>query len=198
LTIAALFGALVVFSAIALQNLFVPDTANEDFSEATEEITRAPETTQETTALEETTALQGEGDLRRPPDGTLSYGGQEVKGQLGSYCWDYGNSSVCADLAGTVPPKRKTLTIPSGSEMVFRYGRKRSPHKVIAFVSPPLKSSPDTVSATELPVDSSLKVRGSGVKRTIPAELPPGEYVLNVGVLEQQGDVSYSFRIMVK
>ena len=97
-----------------------------------------------------------------------------------------------------MPPKRKTLTVPSGSEMVFRYGRHRSPDKVIAFVSPPLESSPDTASATALPFDSALKVYGSGVKRTIPAELPPGEYVLNVGVLEQQGDVSYSFRIMVK
>ena len=97
-----------------------------------------------------------------------------------------------------MPPKRKTLTVPSGSEMVFRYGRHRSPDKVIAFVSPPLESSLGTVSATALPFDSSLKVYGSGVKRSILAELPPGEYVLNVGVLEQQGDVSYSFRIMVK
>jgi hypothetical protein len=80
--------------------------------------------------------------------------------------------------------------------MVFRYGRHRPPHKVIAIVSP-LESSPDTVSATAVPFDSSLKVHGSGVKRTIPAKLPPREDVLDVGVLEQQGDANYSFRVMV-
>jgi hypothetical protein len=36
------------------------------------------------------------------------------------------------------------------------------------------------------------------VQRTIPASLPPGEYVLEVFVKEQQDDASYYFRVMVE
>jgi hypothetical protein len=140
-------------------------------------------------AKEETTVLKDKGNLRRPPDSTLSYGEQEVKGSLGSYCWNYGNSGLCADTAGAPPPKRKTLTVPSGSEMVFRYGRQRPPNTVQINVNPLGKKAGS---------QPSLNAKGSGVERTIPAELPPGEYVLGVFVVEQQGDASYSFRIMVE
>jgi hypothetical protein len=44
----------------------------------------------------------------------------------------------------------------------------------------------------------SLQAHGSGVERTIPADLPPGEYVLQVFVKEQQGDAVYYFRVMVE
>jgi hypothetical protein len=83
-------------------------------------------TQEETTAYkEETTDLQGGGGLRRPPDSTLSYDGREVKGTLGSYCWSSGSAGECADAAWPViPSKRKTLTVPSDSGMVFRYGGK--------------------------------------------------------------------------
>ncbi len=46
--------------------------------------------------------------------------------------------------------------------------------------------------------ERSLEAQGSGVQRTIPAELPPGEYVLDVFVKGQQYDASYYFRIVVK
>ena len=53
---------------------------------------------EETTVYkEETTVLAGPGGIPEPPDSTLSYGGREVKGTLGSYCWNYGNSGLCAD-----------------------------------------------------------------------------------------------------
>jgi hypothetical protein len=57
---------------------------------------------EETTARhaeEETTAQKGEDDLRRPPDSTLSYGGREVRGRLGSYCWSYRGTDGCFDVA---------------------------------------------------------------------------------------------------
>jgi hypothetical protein len=154
---------------------------------------------EETTAhKEETTALQGGGDLRRPPESTLSYGGREVSGRLGTYCWSYGNGSVCADAwAPQVPRKEQTLTVPSGSEMVFRYGGQRSPKMVTIDVYPLDKKGTSTASA-DSDLSGSLKVHGSGVERTIPVELPPGEYVVDVFVIEQQGDASYSFRVMVE
>ena len=197
LAIAVLFVAIVVLSAFALRTLFVSSPAdNEDQAEATQEMTQAPQTTEETTALEEeTTVQQGAGDLKRPPDSTLSYGGQEVKDVLGSYCWSSGNSSGCADsIWPVIPGKQKTLIVPSGSEMVFRYG-KQSPPKTVEVAAYQLKKLQET--STYRP-DHTLNTQGSGVERTIPAELPPGEYVLQVSVKERQGDAAYYFRIKVE
>ena len=102
-----------------------------------EEETTANGKEEETTAYkEETTVPEAGGNLPRPPDSTLSYGGQEVKGTLGSYCWFSGGSGVCADAAFITPPRKKTLTVPSGSEMVFRYGGQSPPKTVEAGAYP--------------------------------------------------------------
>jgi len=64
-----------------------------------------------------------------------------------------------------------------------------------------MKADAYTLNKKRYPVWSSrrsLKVHGSGVERTIPAELPPGEYAVDVFVIEPQGDASYSFRVMVE
>jgi hypothetical protein len=155
-------------------------------------------TQEETTAYkEETTVLGGAEGLPRPPDSTLSYGGREVKGALGSYCWSSGKSGVCADTSFIVPPRKKTLTVPSGSEMVFRFGGQSPPDTVNVGAVPLDKQARSTASAN--PNRSrSLKAHGSGVERTIPLELPPGEYVISVVVIAPQGDASYFFRIMVE
>src|SRR3712207_5490666 len=81
-------------------------------------------TQEETTAngAEETTTLTREGNFPRRPDSTLSYDGQEVKGTLGSYCWSNHSWAVCSYAAFPERPPKPTLTVPSGSEMVFRYG----------------------------------------------------------------------------
>ena len=204
LTIAALFGAIVILSAFALHSLFASDSGKEDFAEETEEMTQATETTEETTAykeettaLEETTGLQGASDLDRPPDSTLSYGEQEVRGRLGSYCW----GDTCADMAYPMRPPKQTLTVPSGSEMVFRYGGQKSPDRLETHVN--LLDKKDTSSASgNSKLSRSLKALGSGVERTIPVELPPREYVVDVYVEESQplglGQADYYFRIMVE
>jgi hypothetical protein len=144
---------------------------------------------------EETTVLTGAGNLLRPPESTLFYGGREVTGELGSYCWSYRSSSLCADAFWPlIPGKQKTLTVPPDSEMVFRYGA-QSPPKTVEVRAYSLKKLQET--GTFRP-DSTLKAQGSGVQRTIPAELPPGEYVLDVLVKDQQGDASYYFRVIVE
>jgi len=92
-----------------------------------------------------------------------------------------------------VSPKQQTLTVPSGSEIVFRYGGQRSPDKV--------KADAFTLNKKRYQVWSSrrsLKVHGSGVERTIPAELPPGEYGVDILVVEPQSDANYTFRVMVE
>ena len=149
-------------------------------------------TQEETTAngTEETTVQKRTGDRNRPPDSTLSYGGQEVRGSLGSYC----TATTCFDVAAMpVSPKQGTLTVPSGSEMVFRYGEHSSPDMV--------KADAFTLNKKGYQVRSSrrsLKVHGSGVERIIPAELAPGEYGVDVFVREQQGDANYTFHVMVE
>ena len=170
--------------------------------------TIAKEETTARSAGEETTVQQGAGNFPRPPDSTLSYGGQEVKGAVGSYCWSRGSSGLCADTAGVWPGRKRTLTVPSGSEVVFHFGGQGPPDRVNASASSP----PDKVMASASPWPEkgastastaqnrrrSLKTLGSGVEKTIPVELPPGAYLLNVIVLTQQGDAGYAFRIMVK
>ena len=149
--------------------------------------------TEETTVLQEETTVLANPE---PPDSTLSYGGREIKGALGSYCWSSGATFVCADSMG--PPmgsKQEMLTVPPDSEMVFRYGG-QDPPKTVEARAYSLKKLQEKIPAMR--PDSTLEAQGSGVQRTIPAKLPPGEYVLEVLVKVQQGDSSYYFRIMVE
>ena len=147
---------------------------------------------EESTVLkEETTVLA----IPEPPDSTLSYGEREIKGALGSYCWSSGNSFVCANSTG--PPmggKQETLTVPPGSEMVLRYGGQDPPKTVEAGAY----SLNKLKKAGVVRPNRSLEPQGSGVQRTIPAKLPPGEYVLDVFVKVQQDDATYYFRIVVE
>jgi hypothetical protein len=159
--------------------------------------TQAAKTTangmEETTVYkEETTVLA----IVEPPDSTLSYGGREVNGALGTYCWFSGGSGACVDSIGpTIASERKTLTVPPNSEMVFRYGGQNPPKTVEAgaYALNKLKKARGVVRP-----DRSLKVQRSGVQGTIPANMPPGGYVLEVFVEVQQGDASYYFRIVVE
>jgi hypothetical protein len=216
-TILVLFCAVVALSVFALQMLFVSGPGNEGSTEATQGRTQATKTTEETTVLEETTAygeettaygeettayqeettvLQGEDELEAPPDSTLSYGGNVVRVSVSaSYCWSTANGGGCFDGVSTIPPRKQTLYVRSGSEMVFRYKAPRPPNKVSVSAA-----SFDRKGPFGEPSGSrrSLKAHGSGVERTIPAELPPGEYGVYVYVTDPQGDPYYLFRVMVE
>jgi hypothetical protein len=216
-TILVLFCAVVALSVFALQMLFVSGPGNEGSTEATQGRTQATKTTEETTVLEETTAygeettaygeettayqeettvLQGEDVLEEPPDSTLSFGGKEVRASVSaSFCWSTATTMGCFDGVATIPPRKQTLYVPSGSEMVFRYEAPRPPNKVSVSAA-----SFDDKGPFGEPMGSrrSLKAHGSGVERTIPAELPPGEYGVYVYVTDPQGDPYYLFRVMVE
>lgn len=150
------------------------------------------------TLAEETTA-QIRGGNPRPPDSTLSCGGREVRGSLGSYCWSYDGAQGCFDVGGIpLPHNPQTLTVASGSEMVFRYGGQMPPKKVEAGALPLGKKGGWVLDKRGRIIHHSLKAYGSGVERTIPADLPPGEYAVEVLVMEPQGDASYYFHVMVE
>jgi hypothetical protein len=171
--------------------------------------TTVQESTTHSAAHEETTVLAGEEELPQPPDSTLSYGGREVTGTLGTYCWDFSSGSSasagsgCVDMFDVpIPPKQQTLTVPSGSEMVFRYGGQASPNrKTVEAKAYPLNKLHKNAQDVR-PPHRSLQAHGSGVERTISAELPPGEYVVGVFFEEEgsadQHQVNYFFRIMVE
>jgi hypothetical protein len=164
-------------------------------SAPTQEEPTANATEETTVYIEETTVPVGVEGIPEPPDSTLSYGGREVRGTLGSYCWSSSGSFECADSFG--PPlgaKQETLAVPPDSEMVFRYGGQNPPKTVEAGAY----SLDKLKKAGVVRPERSLKAHGMGVQRTIPAELPPGEYVLEVFVKVRQGDASYYFRTMVE
>jgi hypothetical protein len=152
--------------------------------------TSAEEETTSYKTQEETTSLEEGRIASRPPHTTLSHGGREVRGILGSYC----TATACYDVALLpVSPKQKALIVPSGSEMVFRYGGRSSPDTV--------KADAYTLNKKRYPAWSSrrsLEGHGSGAERTIHVELPPEEYAVEIFVKEQRSDASYSFRVMVK
>jgi hypothetical protein len=147
-----------------------------------------------------------EEDLESPPDSTLSYGGNVERVSVSaSFCWSSAEGGGCFDGVSTIPPRNKTLYVPSGSEMVFRYEAPRPPKKVsvsaVSFDEGWFMGEPSGS-------HRSLKAHGSGVEKkakgqtsflwTIPAELPPGEYGVRVYVTDPQGDPHYVFRVMVE
>jgi hypothetical protein len=98
-----------------------------------------------------------------------------------------------------VRPPKQTLTVPSGSEMVFRFGGQKSTDKVEISVTPRDEYGKLSASA-DSNLSRSLKALGSGVERTIPVELPPREYVVSVYVEVSQpfNQTDYFFRVMVE
>jgi hypothetical protein len=146
----------------------------------------------------------------KPPDSTLTLGNRSVSGVLGSYCWTSPSGATCADAAGIpVPPEEEALAVPAGSVMVFDFGGSRRPTSVKAVAYPLgrgnelsgrrrggflVPSEGRSALATE-----DLKVRREGDRTEIPAELPVGEYVVELFVRVTRGnDATYYFRVAVE
>jgi len=81
--------------------------------------------------------------------------------------------------------------------MVFRYEAPRPPNKVITHAGTFLGIMPDGDPNVGYP-DHRLEAHGSGIERTIPAEMPQGEYLVFVYVRDPQGEVPYEFRVKVE
>jgi hypothetical protein len=152
----------------------------------------------ETTATEEKSnepTLMGGGS--RPPNSTLSYGGETARGALGTYCWKSG----CADSVGIVAYKDE-LRVPGGATVTFAYeGRKLDLIEVVAYRIGS-KNQPEQMGRKILLIPAGkgteLPARRSGTRAQITAELPAGRFVVDVFATTPEGDASYGFLIAVE
>jgi hypothetical protein len=142
----------------------------------------------------------------RPPQSTLSYGGETVSGALGTYCWSSDSGAICADAVG-IPVNEEALTVPAGSTLTFTYGGKKLDS---------LSVSADRIGqgnhlermgnvSVLVPDEGSkgyqeirLQSSRSGNRARVAAELPAGKYIVAVFVKVPQGDALYGFRVVVE
>lgn len=126
-----------------------------------------------------------------PPDSTLTYGQRVIVGQPGSFCWMSSGNGGCADAALTVP--ERTLRVPMGEELRFAYGGQLATE--MRGTSYPITQN-DRVDYPD--GARPLKRVESQNKASIPVDLTPGEYLLEVFVRVPQGDASYYFHLLVR
>jgi hypothetical protein len=82
--------------------------------------------------------------------------------------------------------------------MVFHLGGQDSDYKVEGATAYPINKIDKWGQARARSSRHPLEAHGSGIERVIPAELPPGEYVVDIFIKVRQGDATYYFRIMVE
>ena len=137
-----------------------------------------------------------------PPGSTLSYGGETVRGELGTYCW----TSGCAD-SFAIPVGGETLSVPRGSALTFAYGgRELESLSVTAYPigrGNHLKRTAGDVFLVPDDWDKGYKgvelpVRRSGDRGRIAADLDVGGYVIAAFATMPQGDALYGFRIAIE
>jgi hypothetical protein len=133
----------------------------------------------------------------RPPDSTLSYGGETARGALGTYCWKRG----CADSVGIVAYKDE-LRVPASATVTFAYGgRKLHAIAVVAYRIGP-GNQPEQMGRKILLIPAGkgteLPARQSGNRAQFTAELPAGKFVVDVFATMPEGDASYGFLIAVE
>lgn len=167
----------------------------------------SPSTRVETTdgRMEKTESTSMAQGRNAPPDSTLEYDGRSATGGLGSFCWN----SMCADAPGVPVPKEKhTLAVSRDSVMEFRFGGKERLTSVVATAYPidrgnavgEMGGGRILVSAegnSDL-ISEDLRVRERGNEILIPADIPAGEYVVDVFIQAPRKDASYVFRVMVR
>jgi hypothetical protein len=147
----------------------------------------------------------GSKDGSRPPESTLSYGGETVSGALGTYCWSSDSGSICVDKVG-VPVNEEALTVPAGSTLTFEYGGRKLGSLSVTADRIGRGNQLERLDGISVLVPNEgskgyktiqLHSSRSGNRARIVADLPAGEYVVAVFVRIPQGDALYGFRVVV-
>jgi len=142
----------------------------------------------------------------RPPESTLSYGGDTITGALGTYCWGSASGSLCVDKAG-YPVSEETLTVPTGSTLTFAYGGRKldslniSAHRIgRGYQLKEINGSSVLVpnEGSEGHTATRLHIHRVENRAHVAAVLPAGEYVVAAFVRVPQGDAVYGFRVVVE
>ncbi len=126
---------------------------------------------------------------------------RDLRRGLGSYCWVLGGG--CAD-AFAIILGEETLEAPAGSTLSFAYrGKALDSLSVTAYRADREAQGGPREDDLFLPPYRSggakhLPVRRSGIRASIVADLPAGEYVLDVFARMPQGDASYGFRLILE
>jgi hypothetical protein len=138
-----------------------------------------------------------------PPGSTLSYGGETVEGGLGSYCWLMGGSGGCAD-AFAIILEEGALEASDGATLSFAHrGKTLDSLSVAAYRAGREGAGGGREDNEFLPpsrggVAKDLRVRRSGTRARIFADLLAGEYVLDAFARMPEGDASCGFRLIVE
>jgi hypothetical protein len=142
----------------------------------------------------------------RPPESTLSYGGDTITGALGTYCWGSASGSICVDKAG-YPVSEETLTVPTGSTLTFAYGGKKldslsgSAHRTgQGYQLKEINGGGVLVPTvgSEGNATTRLQIHRFGTRAHVAAELPVGKYVVAAFIRGPQGDAVYGFHVVVE
>lgn len=138
-----------------------------------------------------------------PPGSTLSYNGDSVDGGLGTYCWFGGGGGACVDAIG-ISLKEGALKAPTGATLSFAYEGKALDSLSVAAYRADREGEGGGRDDVFVPPHrgdggaKDLRVRRSGTRARVVADLPAGEYVLGVFARMPQGDASYGFRLVVE
>lgn len=140
-----------------------------------------------------------------PPESTLSDGEETVEAGIGAYCWSTGGASSCVDAIGISLGEGK-LTARPGEPLSFAYrGGRLDSLGVTAYEVDPEDGGGNRIeSGVLVPPYKGIgkkeqpEVRRSGDRARIDADLPAGEYVLDMRARMPEGDASYGFHVVVE
>ena len=150
---------------------------------------RSSESTDKPAETTERSEPSGYAGSSRPPESTLSYGGETVVGGLGSYCWSSASVSKRADAFG-VAVRDKVLSVPTSSTLTFAYGGEKlgslnAAANIIGKGNHLEKIDGGSVLVPEGEKGYKtihLPARRSGNRARIATELPAGNYVVETSI----------------
>lgn len=146
----------------------------------------------------------------RPPESALSSSDETQTGTLGAFCWLekrwWGTAGTCTSSTASKPPDvpEDKLVVSSGSTMVFNYGGDTALAEIqaVAYVLGKNESSIQETRKEQSQIPLHAVQLGKRTEMT--AELPPGEYNIQVNVTVSEesssvliGEASYGFHVEV-
>ena len=132
-----------------------------------------------------------------PPSTTASAGGRTVEMGIGTYCW----TRICVDALGPITKGR--LDVSRRDRVIVAVPAGTPPLREVNVTAFPAGASQDFgkgETAWQPDYDRSTDLISTRTGQTIEftADLPPGSYVVSVGMFFEPGDVQYGVVLEVK